>query len=63
MKMQEVRNIAKQWGVNIRPGRTKRDIIRDIQIKEGYEPCFATKSGCYEYGCLWREDCLKNHTS
>ena len=35
MKMQEIRAIAKKWGVNIKVGRSKQDIIRDIQVKEG----------------------------
>jgi len=39
MKMQEIRGIAKKWGVNIKVGRSKQDIIRDIQVKEGYSPC------------------------
>ncbi len=57
MKMQEVRRIARQWGVDIRVGRTKQDIIRDIQIKEGYSPCFRAKDLCEEE-CLWKPDCL-----
>ena len=43
MKLQEIRQIAKTWGVDAGVGRTKQDIIRDIQISEGYEPCFRTK--------------------
>ena len=43
MKIQEIREIARQWGVNARIGRSKQDIIRDIQIREGYSPCFRTK--------------------
>ncbi len=57
MKMQEVRQIAKKWGVDIRVGRSKQDIIRDIQVKEGYSPCYRTKAEC-EYDCLWKPDCL-----
>jgi len=59
MKMQEVRKIAKKWGVNIRVGRSKKDIIRDIQIMEGHKPCFGTMETCDQYHCLWREDCIK----
>ena len=33
MKMQEVRAIARKWGVDARIGRTKQAIIREIQIK------------------------------
>lgn len=57
MKMQEVRQIAKKWGVDIKVGRSKQDIIRDIQVKEGYSPCYRTKVEC-EYECLWKTECL-----
>jgi hypothetical protein len=59
MKMQDVRKIARKWNVNVRVGRSKKDIIRDIQIMEGYTACFGTKEECDEYDCLWREDCIK----
>lgn len=59
MKMQEVRIIAKRMGVDARIGRSKQEVIREIQIREGFEPCFKTRSVCDEHGCLWREDCLK----
>jgi len=59
MKIQEIREIARQWDVNTRIGRSKQDIIRDIQIQEGYSPCFRTKEEC-ESDCLWKSDCLTN---
>jgi hypothetical protein len=58
MKIQEVRKIAKTWGVNAGAGRSKGDIIRDIQIREGYSPCFGTKETC-ENDCMWMADCLR----
>jgi len=60
MKMQEIRGIAKKWGVNIKVGRSKQDIIRDIQVKEGYSPCYRTKDEC-EKDCLWKQDCLSRN--
>jgi len=57
MRIQDVREIAKTWGVDARVGRAKRDIIRDIQVREGYSPCFQTKDTC-ENNCLWKEDCM-----
>jgi len=57
MKMSEVIEIAKRWCVNTRVGRSKQDIIRDIQIREGYSPCYRTKDEC-ESDCLWKLDCL-----
>jgi len=60
MKMQEIRAIAKKWGVNIKVGRSKQDIIRDIQVKEGCSPCYRTKGEC-ENDCLWKPDCLSRN--
>ena len=57
MKLQEIRKIAEAWGVDSRMGRTKQDIIRDIQIAEGYSPCFRTKDTCNDADCLWKKDC------
>lgn len=59
MKMQEIREIAEYWGVDARIGRFKKDIIRDIQVKEGNSPCFATAEIC-ENDCLWKADCLNS---
>ncbi|MFH1081170.1 MAG: SAP domain-containing protein [Pseudomonadota bacterium] len=59
MKIQQIREIARPWGVDVRIGRSKQDIIRDIQIREGYSPCFGTKEIC-DYDCLWKTDCLNN---
>lgn len=59
MEMQEIRRIAANWGVDRRVGRFKKDIIRDIQIKEGNSPCFGTKETC-ENDCLWKADCLSS---
>jgi len=56
MKIQEIREIAESWGIYTGVGRMKQDIIREIQIVEGYEPCFRTKNTC-ENDCLWKKDC------
>jgi hypothetical protein len=58
MKLQEIRKIARAWGVDARKGRTKQDIIRDIQRAEGYSPCFRTKDTCNDDDCLWKKDCI-----
>ncbi len=60
MKLEEIRKIAQTWGVDVSTGRTKQDITRDIQISEGYSPCFRTKNTCDENDCLWKNDCIKN---
>ena len=57
MKIQEVRDIAKTWNVNVKARRSKQDIIRNIQIIEGNSACFRTKNMC-ENDCLWEKDCI-----
>jgi len=59
MKMQEVRKIAREWGVKT-ARVTKAEIIRRIQISEGNFPCFGTAATgiCDQPACLWRDDCL-----
>ena len=60
MKMQEIKKIAKNWNVDTRIGRSKAEVIRDIQIREGFTPCYGTKESCDENKCLWRDDCLRS---
>ncbi|MEW5745375.1 MAG: Rho termination factor N-terminal domain-containing protein [Nitrospirota bacterium] len=58
MKLQEIREIAKERG--IKGGKMKKqELIRAIQQDEGNEPCFATGriETCEQHGCLWRNDC------
>ena len=59
MKMQEIKKIAANWDVSTRVGRTKAEVIRDIQVCEGFTPCYGTTAVCEQTDCLWREDCLK----
>ena len=59
MKFTELRVIAKNTGVKTVKSN-KRDIIRQIQIKEGNIPCFDTGLyDCKQFNCMWREDCIK----
>ncbi|OPY90528.1 MAG: hypothetical protein A4E72_00596 [Syntrophus sp. PtaU1.Bin208] len=58
MKIQEIRKIAKHWGIDTRVGRSKQDLIWDIQVREGNSPCFHTREEC-ENNCLWKSDCIK----
>ena len=58
MKVNDIKEIAKQRGIN--PGKIKKlDLIRAIQQAEGNQVCFMTgyKEECGQFGCLWREDC------
>ena len=58
MKMNEVRAIAKTLGINSF-GKSKAELIREIQRKEGNFDCFGTAgSYCDQLDCLFRASCL-----
>ncbi len=59
MKMQEVRTLAKQWGVKT-ARVTKGEMIRQIQRAERNFPCFGTAIAgvCDQQDCLWRKECF-----
>ncbi len=59
MRMQEIKQVAKEMG--IKAGRLrKRELIRAIQSAEGNSPCFQSDvaSSCQQLDCCWRDDCL-----
>ncbi|HHO76840.1 MAG TPA: hypothetical protein ENN05_10495 [Deltaproteobacteria bacterium] len=58
MKLQDIRKMAKNMGINSGSKTTKQDLIRSIQEKEGNFTCYKTRSECHEMDCLWRDDCL-----
>ncbi|ABB32788.1 hypothetical protein GeomeDRAFT_2085 [Geobacter metallireducens RCH3] len=58
MKMQEIKEIAKQRGV--KAGTLKKaELIKAIQRMEGNSDCYAEgkAANCGQDQCLWREDC------
>lgn len=59
MDLQEIKRVAKEKGVN-NPADNKTDLIRQIQVAEGYSPCFSTekRKDCDQMQCLWRGDCV-----
>jgi len=58
MKMQELRVIAKQYGINSF-GKTKVNLIREIQIAEGNFDCFGSAvEYCDQWGCRYRPLCF-----
>jgi hypothetical protein len=60
MKMQEVREKAKDLGMKKTFGLSKAELIRQIQRTEGNFDCFGTsKDYCNQFQCCFREDCLK----
>jgi hypothetical protein len=59
MNMQEVRELAKEFG--IKTSRVNKvDLIKTIQVSEGNFSCFssAVDGICDQRGCIWREDCF-----
>lgn len=58
MKVEEIKEIAKQRGV--KAGKMKKsEIIRSIQVAERNPACFdaGKAAACGQADCLWREDC------
>ena len=60
MLVKDIRQIAKQKGLNPKNKMKKSELVRAIQTEEGNFPCFETAADyCDQFACLWREDCLK----
>ena len=59
MNMQEIRVIAKDFGIKT-SRMSKASLIQNIQLSEGNFGCFAsaTNGECDQLKCLWREDCF-----
>jgi len=61
MKMNEVRAIAKSLGLNCF-GKTKAELIKEIQRKEGNFDCFGSALDyCDQFECLFRASCLSEN--
>jgi hypothetical protein len=58
MKMNDIKEIARQRGINSSKMK-KTELVRAIQQDEGNPECYMTghKEDCGELGCLWRDDC------
>ena len=59
MKMQDIREIAKQHGVKS-SRMSKIALVRSIQQVEGNFDCFASAvdGSCDQLDCRWREECF-----
>lgn len=60
MQMQEIRTIAKNFGIKT-SRQNKVELVRSIQMAEGNFNCFATAVNgiCDQAGCSWRNDCFE----
>ncbi|MEW6351097.1 MAG: Rho termination factor N-terminal domain-containing protein [Thermodesulfobacteriota bacterium] len=59
MNVRNIREKARELGVKNYSRIRKADLIREIQQKEGNSPCFESIPDCWEFDCIWREDCQK----
>ncbi|VAW70675.1 hypothetical protein MNBD_GAMMA09-2868 [hydrothermal vent metagenome] len=59
MKMQDIRVIAKDFGIKA-SSMSKARLIQTIQHSEGNFDCFssAIDGECDQLKCLWRDDCF-----
>jgi hypothetical protein len=58
MKMQDIRTMSKKCGINSF-GKSKEELIREIQRAEGNFDCFGTAQGyCDQMECAFRSLCL-----
>lgn len=57
-KLQEVRTLARNRGIDTR-NATLKELIRAIQRAEGNKDCYLSAHVlvCEQTGCRWREDC------
>lgn len=61
VKLEDIRGIAKEYGIKNARKLTKTELVREIQRQEGNYDCYATArvSDCGELNCQWRDDCYK----
>ena len=59
MNMQEVRGMAKEFGIKT-SRMSKMNLIKAIQLSEGNFSCFASAvdGECDQLECVWRADCF-----
>ncbi|MFA5356086.1 MAG: SAP domain-containing protein [Candidatus Omnitrophota bacterium] len=60
MKLTEVQRKARKLGIKDTWKYTKKQLIKEIQRREGNFDCFGTAyKECDQDICCWKEDCLK----
>lgn len=61
LKINEIRNKARDMGVTFARHTHKTELIQAIQAAEGNCSCFATPKvgSCGQEGCCWRGACLE----
>ncbi len=57
MKMADIKAIARERG--IKAGKmNKGTLIKTIQVQEGNDACYKTRTACNQQDCCWRQSCL-----
>ncbi|MDR1396346.1 MAG: Rho termination factor N-terminal domain-containing protein [Desulfarculales bacterium] len=56
--MTYLKEMAKKLGVSNYSKLNKADLIHNIQIAEGYTPCYGSVTVCTQNQCLFRKACL-----
>jgi hypothetical protein len=60
MRLSEIEKKARNLGIKDTWRLSKRDMIRNIQRKEGNFDCFGTARGnCDQWACCWKVECIK----
>jgi hypothetical protein len=60
MRLIDIEKKARSLGIKDVWKYSKKELIREIQRKEGNFDCFGTAVNyCDQFNCLWRDDCLK----
>ena len=60
MRLAEIERKASTIGLKDTWKHSKKELIKQIQRKEGNFDCFGSARGnCSQLICCWREDCLR----
>lgn len=60
MRIAEIEKKAKGLGIRDTWKFSKKELIKNIQRKEGNFDCFGTAiNSCAQTACCWRPDCIK----
>jgi len=60
MRTSEIEKKARELGIRDTWKYSKKELIRQIQNKEGNFACFGTAvSKCSQTACCWMSDCVK----
>lgn len=58
LDLREIRQLAQEKGIDTH-NQSMGDLIRQIQAREGYKPCFGSMNwNCPYKDCKWRLGCI-----